>query len=92
MNMTKIALNKLNNRELYNHFKFQKVIPTASAFVRARAKVLPEAFQYLFHKFNNKCFDNKLYKGYRLLAVEGTDLNIPKNPNDKAMSICSVQI
>ncbi|MCR5272602.1 MAG: IS4 family transposase [Lachnospiraceae bacterium] len=71
------------NKEIYDHFKTNKIIPTASAFVQARAKVLPEAFQFLFHEFNNNCSDNKLYKGYRLLAVDGTDLNIPKNPNDK---------
>lgn len=67
------------NRELYNHFKSKKIIPTASAFVQARVKILPKAFQFLFHEFNNACVDSKRYKDYRLLAVDGTALNIPNN-------------
>lgn len=71
------------NREIYDHFKCTSCIPTASAFVQARAKILPEAFQFLFNEFNQQCNDKKQYKGYHLLAVDGTDLNITKNPYDK---------
>ena len=71
------------NRELYEHFKTSATIPTASAFVQARTKILPEAFQCLFHEFNQQCNDKEQYKGYHLLAVDGTDLNIAKNPNDE---------
>lgn len=71
------------NRELYDHFKTSATIPTSSAFVQARAKILPDAFQFLFNEFNQQCNDKKKYKGYRLLAVDGTDLNIAKNLDDE---------
>lgn len=32
------------NKELYDHFKNTPIIPTKSAFVQARAKILPEWF------------------------------------------------
>ena len=67
------------NKEIYDYFKCKTTIPTTSAFVQARAKILPEAFQYLFTEFNRECNTSKKYKGYQLLAADGTDLNIPKN-------------
>ena len=33
------------NREIYDYFRCKTAMPTASAFVQARAKILPEAFQ-----------------------------------------------
>lgn len=53
-----------------------------SAFVQQRAKILPDAFSYIFHEFNNQSTDNKTYKGYDILAVDDTDVNIVKNEND----------
>ena len=71
------------NKEIYDYFKCKTTIPTTSAFVQARAKILPEAFQYLFTEFNREYNASKKYKGYQLFAVDGTDLNIPKNPLDE---------
>ena len=71
------------NKEIYDYFKCKTTIPTTSAFVQARAKILPEAFQYLFTEFNREYNTSKNYKGYQLLAADGTDLNIPINPLDK---------
>ena len=68
------------NKEIYDYFKCKSIIPTASAFIQARAKILPEAFQFLFTEFNREYAYNKKYKGYQLLAADGTDLNIAKNP------------
>lgn len=31
--------------------------------------------------YNKACTDDKLYKGYRLLAVDGSDVNIAYNPD-----------
>ena len=39
------------NKEIYDYFKCKTIIPIISAFVQARAKILPEAFQYLFTEF-----------------------------------------
>ena len=55
---------------------------SVSALVQRRSKLLPEALEYLFHEFTSRCHNPKLYKGYRLLAVDGSDLQFTANPND----------
>ena len=55
---------------------------SVSALVQQRSKLLPEALEYLFREFTNRCHKPKLYKGYRLLAVDGSDLQFTANPND----------
>lgn len=68
------------NKELYDYFKDDELM-TSSAFVQQRDKLLPEAMEYLLHEFNAQCNDTKTYEGYRLYAVDGTDVNIAKNPD-----------
>ncbi len=68
------------NKELYDYFKDDELM-TSSAFVQQRDKLLPEAMEYLLHEFNLQCNDTKTYEGYRLYAVDGTDVNIAKNPD-----------
>jgi len=53
---------------------------TASAFVQQRSKLKFDFFKKLFHKFNNACKDQKTFHGYHLYAVDGTNLNIPRDP------------
>ncbi|MBD5543805.1 MAG: IS4 family transposase [Lachnospiraceae bacterium] len=59
-------------------------IPTSSAFVQQRNKIRPEGFSRLLHIFTGKIRPQKLYKGYRLVACDGTDISISRNANDKA--------
>lgn len=59
-------------------------IPTSSAFVQQRNKIRPEGFSRLLHIFTGKIRPKKLYKGYRLVACDGTDISISRNANDKA--------
>lgn len=49
---------------------------TAAAFVQQRDKILPFAFEFLLHEFTQSYQDVKRYKGFRLLAVDGSDLHI----------------
>jgi Transposase DDE domain len=56
---------------------------TTSAFVQQRNKILPSAVESLFHKFTHSYKDIKLYRGYRLLAIDGSDLHIATDPADK---------
>jgi len=70
------------NREIMDFFGLEPSIGTSSAFIQRRAKILPEAFGFLFRYFTNKIDENKLYHGLRLLAVDGSDLQIAANPND----------
>ena len=62
--------------ELLKFNDFSIDTPSASAFVQARSKIKPEAFRTLFDGFNNNTFKKKLYHGYRLLAIDGSELPI----------------
>ncbi|MGO4496287.1 IS4 family transposase [Paenibacillus sp. 2RAB27] len=55
---------------------------TTSAFVQQRHKILPSAVESLFHKFTQAQTDIKDYRGYRLLAIDGSDLHIATDPTD----------
>jgi len=55
---------------------------TSSAFVQQRDKILPAAFEFLFHEFTQSYTDIKTYRGYRLLATDGSSLHIATNPHD----------
>ncbi len=68
--------------ELLDFFRFSVDTPSASAFHQQRSKLLPETFPFLFHEFNSLFPLQKNYNGYRLLACDGSDLNIPRNPKD----------
>lgn len=56
---------------------------TTSAFVQQRNKILPSAVEFLFHEFTQSYTDIKDYRGYRLLAVDGSDLHITTDPTDR---------
>ncbi len=69
--------------ELYDLFDFIDT-PSASAFVQQRKKLHYNAFKYLFESFNEKTYTstNKLFKGYRLFAIDGSSIPISHDPND----------
>lgn len=70
------------SKELLEYTGYSPETATASAFVQQRDKILPEAFEFLFHQFNSSFNDLETHKGYRLLAVDGSSLNIAHNPED----------
>ena len=53
---------------------------TASAFSQQRDKLSSMLFEEVFEQFNNIHHDTKTYKGYKVLAVDGTTVNMPRNP------------
>lgn len=55
---------------------------TTSAFVQQRDKILPSAMELLFHEFTQSHTGIKDYRGYRLLAIDGSDLHIATDPTD----------
>ncbi len=73
----------LNNELLYQ-FGCAMETPTSSAFIQQRSKIHYKAFESLFHDFTTMAMkDNiQLFKGYRLLAVDGSDIQIASNPAD----------
>lgn len=68
--------------ELLNYFSFSIETASSSAFVQQRNKIKPLLFEDLFRLFTTKLPCTKHYSGYRLLAVDGSDLNVPNNPKD----------
>ncbi len=69
------------NSEMLEHFNYSADTPSASAFSQQRAKLRPELLEQLFQAFQFK--PGKLCRGYRLLAVDGSDVQIPTDPTDK---------
>lgn len=56
--------------------------PSASAFVQQRKKLLPRAFADLFRRFTDTLSARKRFRGFRLLAVDGTSLKSTSYPED----------
>lgn len=62
--------------ELFKLSSFSMATPSVSAFVQARSKIKHDAFKSVFNIFNQKSHVLKTYKGYRLLAIDGSVLPI----------------
>lgn len=62
--------------ELFKHFGYSIKTASTSAMVQARSKIKFKAFEWLFHAFNASSFEPKLFKGYRLIAIDGSTIPI----------------
>ena len=62
--------------EMFKHFGYSLKTATTSAMVQARSKIKYNAFEWLFHTFNDSSFKAKLFKGYRLIAIDGSTIPI----------------
>lgn len=67
---------------LLDYFKFSSQLSSTAAFVQQRSKLKGETMEYLFHAYSNSSSVEKNFRGYRLLAVDGSDLQIPVDPSD----------
>lgn len=63
-------------KELLDYFEYDTETASSSGFIQQRDKILPIALEFLLNEFTNSFNDYKTYNGYRLLAVDGSDLNI----------------
>ena len=73
------------SKELLEYFDFDADTPTVSAFTQQRAKVSSDAFKYLFETFTARNLPSQnTYRGYGLIACDGSNLTIASNPNDSA--------
>ena len=55
------------SKELLDYFDFNTNTPSVSAYTQQCSKVLPEAFEYLFHSFTQENITSvNKFKGYRL--------------------------
>lgn len=73
------------SNELLDFFDHSALTPSKSAFTQQRYKLLPDGWNFLFHSFCEQCrtLSDNLYRGYRLLACDGSDVNILRNPSDE---------
>jgi len=68
--------------ELLKYFDYDLNVLSNSAFYQQRKKLLPDAFQHLLLQFNSH-FPVEKYKGkYQLIACDGSEFNIARNPDD----------
>lgn len=77
------SVGKSLSNELLQFFSCKSSFPTVSAFIQQRDKLSKTAFVELFHSFSKSNIPNQTFKGYRLLAVDGSSLCTPPNPADK---------
>ena len=73
--------------ELLKFYDYSENTPTPSAFVQARSKIKVDAFSHLFNRFNNLTHKDKLYNGYRLLAIDGSELPIDNTIYDRETTL-----
>lgn len=70
------------NREIRRYFGFKNTSITKSALIQQRNKLNSEALPHLLTSINEDIPFKKRYKGYHLLAVDGSDVNVPPLIND----------
>lgn len=68
--------------EILNYGTGAECHPSAPSFVQQRDKLKVEAFERIFHETSEILSDPATYEGYRLIAVDGSDIHIPLNRND----------
>jgi hypothetical protein len=69
-------------KELLEAQGYNTETATSSAFVQQRDKILPFAFEFLLNEFTQSYTAVKKHRGYRLFAVDGSDLHIATDPED----------
>ena len=69
---------------LMGRFQNNEQTPSASAFVQQRQKLLPSALETLFHRFTDSLCPEKTFRGYHLLAGDGSSLKSAAYPEDPA--------
>lgn len=77
------------SNEILDFYEHSLQAPSKSAFTQQRYKLQPEGWNFLFHSFVERCrtLSENLYNGYRLLACDGSDVNIAHNPSDESTFI-----
>ena len=69
--------------ELIDVFDSEPDMPSASAFVQQRSKIKADAFRNIFDGFTSKLI-NENTDELRVLAVDGSDVQIATNPDDQS--------
>jgi len=70
-------------KEWMTFWNFRPDMASVPAFSQQRQKLLPDSMEYLFRSFTDSFTLMDKYRGYRLIACDGSDLAIAHNPKDK---------
>jgi len=82
-----MSMNRTNT-ELFHYFNMKNQdAPSKSAYTQQRQKFNDRLFPYILKEFNRSIPFKKTFKGYHLVAVDGTDLNLPTDRNDTVYCI-----
>lgn len=73
---------KYVEKRIYDWFHCLPNSATVSALGQLRKKILSSAFETIFHRYISECVPNLEYKGYRLLAVDGSDVKLPADSHN----------
>lgn len=67
----------------FKEMKIQEESYSKQAFSKGRQRIKPEAFRELFDTVTTEFYENaaiKKYRGFRVLAIDGTKYNLPNTP------------
>ena len=78
-NMVKLLLS-MRGGSLNSELHDAGMTVTKSAFSRRRKLLSSNVFEDVLMNFNALCTDKRTFKGYRVLAIDGTAVNMPRNP------------
>ena len=70
------------SKEIFEWFDYAEDTVSVSAFVQQRSKIKYEALNFVFKTMVHQCDRHLLFHGYRLFAVDGSDLRLPTNKTD----------
>jgi hypothetical protein len=69
--------------EISDYFTDLDIPPSVSAVIQQRRKLDPEALHRVLRLFTDSIHASSLFHGYRLLAADGSSINIPYNAEDR---------
>ena len=69
-------------KELYRYFGFDSDAVSLPGFSHSRTKIDEKAFKAIMDMMNKTYPMDKTYKGYRLIAVDGSELPVCNDPKD----------
>lgn len=70
------------DNEMLHFFSYSLKSPTSSAMIQSRSKVKLAALEHIFHKFVDACPVTPRFRGYHLLAVDGSKFVLPENKKE----------
>ena len=69
-------------KELYRYFSFDADTVSLPGFCHSRAKIDEKAFKAIMDEVNKAYLMDKTFKGYRLIAADGSELPVCNDPKD----------